>query len=282
MDKIGTIGKLKEVYNHLKGSEKRAAEYILKHGKEVIELSITELADRCSCSEATIFRVCKKIGCKGYQEFKIRIAHELIDPIENIHEDIEKNDNYITIMDKVFTSTIVSLQETMKINNVKSLEAASDLLQNANEINFFGMGISGAVALDSYVKFIRTGKRVSYQNDSHIQAMLASTMKKDDVIVAISNSGSNKELIENIKIAKENGAKVILISSKAKSPMAKYADVTLISYGREQYYKSEASETRIATLVLLDCLFVQLCLKDKDNYYESLGKVRDAIAHKRL
>lgn len=282
MDKVGIINKLKEVYTHLKGSEKRTAEYILKHGKDIIGLSITELAERCDCSEATIFRVCKKIGCKGYQEFKIRIAHELVDPIEDIHEDIEGDDNFITIMDKVFKSTIVSLQETMKVNNVKSLEAAADILEKADEINFFGMGISGAVALDSYVKFIRTGKRVAYETDSHIQSMIAATIKKDDAIIAISNSGSNKELIENIKIAKENGAKVIVLSSKTKSPLTKYADVTLITYGREQYYRSEASETRITTLVLLDCLFIQLCLKNREDYYNSLGKVRGAIAKKRL
>ncbi|MDV4149899.1 MurR/RpiR family transcriptional regulator [Clostridium sp. AL.422] len=282
MDKIGIINKLKEVYTQLKGSEKRTAEYILKNGKDIIGLSITELAERCDCSEATVFRVCQKIGCKGYQEFKIRIAHELIDPIENIHEDIEGDDNFITVMDKIFKSTIASLQETMKINNVKSLEEAADILEKANEINFWGMGISGAVALDSYVKFIRTGKRLSYQSDSHIQAMIASTIKKDEVVVAISNSGSNKELIENVKIAKGNGAKIILLSSKTKSPLTRYADVTLIAYGREQYYRSEASDTRISTLVLLDCLFVQLCLKDRDKYYESLGKVRNAIAYKRL
>ncbi len=282
MDKTGTIDKLKEVYNQLKGSEKRAAEYILKHGKEVIQLSITELADRCGCAEATIFRVCKKIGCKGYQEFKIRIAHELIDPIENIHEDIEDEDNSITVIDKVFKSTIFSLHETIKLNNIKTVEEAADILIKAKEINFFGMGISGALALDAYAKFIRTGKRVSHESDSHIQAMIASTVKKNDAIVAISNSGSNKELIENVKIAKDNGAKIILICSKSKSPLARLADVTLIAYGREQHFKSEASEARISTLVLLDCLFVQHCLKDRDNYYDSLGKVRDAIAQKRV
>lgn len=60
MVKSSVIANLKEIYGNLKGSERRVAEYIITHGKEIIQFSITELAERCNCGEATIFRCVKK------------------------------------------------------------------------------------------------------------------------------------------------------------------------------------------------------------------------------
>lgn len=282
MSKFSVIESVKSIYGNLKGSEQRVAEYIIKNGKEIIEFSITELAEKCNCAEATIFRVCKKMGCKGYQEFKIRIAQELIDPIENIHEDIKDHDNAVIIMEKVFKSTMVSLQETLKKNNGKTMEKAVELLANASRISFFGMGGSGALAMDAWHKFIRTGITCQYQCDSHLQVMAASMANDEDVIVAISNTGSNKELIENVALAKKNRAKVITICAISKSPLTKLADVKLISYGQQQKYKNEAAESRISALTLMDCLFIQVCLKRKESYYDSIEKVRNAIALKRV
>ena len=70
MSKFSVIESVKSIYGNLKGSEQRVAEYIIKNGKEIIEFSITELAEKCNCAEATIFRVCKKMGCKGTRNLK--------------------------------------------------------------------------------------------------------------------------------------------------------------------------------------------------------------------
>lgn len=282
MGKPNIIDNIREIYGNLKGAERRVAEYILVHGKEIIQFSITELAEKCDCGEATIFRVCQKLGCKGYQEFKIRIAQEFIDPIENIHDDIKDKDSAIIIMEKVFNSTMVSLQETLKQNNAKDMETAAQLLSEANKINFFGMGGSGALAMDAWHKFMRTGITCEYQCDTHLQVMASSMVKGNDAIVAISNTGSNKELIENVNVAKKGGAKIITLCSISKAPLTKLADVNLISYGQQQKYKNEAAESRISALTLIDCLFIQVCLKRKKSYYENIEKVRSGIALKRV
>jgi DNA-binding MurR/RpiR family transcriptional regulator len=143
------------------------------------------------------------------------------------------------------------------------------------------MGGSSALALDAYHKFIRIGKRCEYQSDAHFQAMFASLFGKEDCIIAFSNTGSNKELVENLKIAKNNGVNIISITSNSKSPISKISDIVLISFGRENNFKSEAMESRVSALSLIDCLFVGVCLRDKETYLENLGKIRSAIAQKR-
>ena len=53
------------------------ADYIIAHPSEVIEMPIAELAAQCEASQATVMRFCKKVGCTGFYQFKIRLAGEL-------------------------------------------------------------------------------------------------------------------------------------------------------------------------------------------------------------
>ncbi|MEA5009261.1 SIS domain-containing protein [Clostridium tyrobutyricum] len=66
--------------------------------------------------------------------------------------------------------------------------------------------------------------------------------KQDDVIMAFSNSDSNKELIDAIKIGIKNGVKVISITGNAKSPISKVSNIVLVSYGRKSSFRSEAMQ----------------------------------------
>lgn len=281
MNDIGGIERLRNIYSELKGAEKRVGEYILKNPTDIIHSSITELAENCKCGEATVFRLSKKLGFKGYQDLKIRIASEIVQPLVNIHEEIKENDDTLVLMQKVFNSTISSLNETLRINDSKDLDKAIGYIHKAKRIAFFGMGGSAAIALDAYHKFMRTGKYCVFHEDSHFQAMISSMYDENDCIIAVSNTGSNKDLVENLRIAKEKGVKIISVTSNYKSPILKVSDVVLVSYGKENLSKSEAMESRISALSLIDCLFVGTCLKDQDNYYKALGQIRKAIANKR-
>ena len=46
--------------------------YIMRHQDQVVEMKIRELADATHVSTTTILRFCKKIGCNGYSEFKLK------------------------------------------------------------------------------------------------------------------------------------------------------------------------------------------------------------------
>lgn len=277
----GVLDRIREVYTSLNSAEKKVAQYILENPNDIIHFSITELADSSSVSDATVFRLCQKLGYKGYQELKINLACSVVKPIENIHEEIKEDDDMYMIMHKVLRANMYSLEKTMKINKAEEIERAVRLILNAEQLMFFGMGGSGVLAQDAYHKFIRTGIKCTAHTDSHWQAMFSALAKENDVIVAFSNSGSNKELIESIKIGRENGVKVISITGNAKSPIAKVSDVVLVSYGKESMFRSEAMESRITALMLIDCLYIGVSLKRRDETLETLEKIRNGIAVKR-
>ncbi|KLU63263.1 putative HTH-type transcriptional regulator YbbH [Peptococcaceae bacterium CEB3] len=276
------LQRIRDIYSRLNTAERKAAQYILENPGDIIHYSITEVAENSSVSETTIFRLCNKLGYRGYQELKISLAGTLIEPIQNIHEEIKENDDMYIIMNKVFTSNQYSMKKTLDVNEAKTLAEAVKFMLKARQILFFGMGGSGAIAFDAYHKFIRTGIECSVHTDSHLQAMFAAMAKKNDVVMAISNSGSNKDLVEAIGLARKNEAKIIAITGNPRSPLTKVSDLVLVSFGQESMFRSEAMESRLSALMLIDCLYAGVALQRKEETLATLGKIREGIATKRF
>ena len=80
-------------------AEKKIAEYLLQHSGEIINISISELAEKCGCGDATIVRFSRRLGLSGYGELKLRIAGE-VNSSSAISSEIEKGDSCFTIFKK--------------------------------------------------------------------------------------------------------------------------------------------------------------------------------------
>ncbi|WP_445486779.1 MurR/RpiR family transcriptional regulator [Niallia sp. 03133] len=276
------IGKIRSYYARLSEKEKKIADYILQNPEEIIHCTINELAEDLNVADATVFRFCKRIGFKGYQAMKIALASEIIEPIQQIHEEINKDDNVKTVTEKVFHSNIRTLENTLQILNGASIQKAVDLLINAKRVEFYGTGGSAVIAMDAFHKFVRTGIKAFSFLDSHFQLMSASQLSETDIAVVISHSGTNKDTINILKTAKTNGAKTISITGYPKSPIAQNADVALFTSSEETEYRSEALSSRIAQLSLIDALYVNMMILNKEVANKSLDKIRTAISDTRM
>ncbi|MDQ0857415.1 MurR/RpiR family transcriptional regulator [Bacillus sp. V2I10] len=276
------LGSIRSHYARLSQKEKKIANYILENPKEIIHSTINEVADNLGVAEATVFRFCKRIDFKGYQAMKIALASEIMSPIQQILEEINENDNEKAVAEKVFHSNIRTLENTLQILDFSSIKKASGILTNANHVNFYGTGGSAIIAMDAYHKFIRTGISAYAFIDSHFQLMSASQLTDRDVAVVISHSGTNKDTIKVMNTAKKNGAKTIGITGFPKSPIGQNADVTLFTSSEETEYRSEALASRIGQLSLIDALYVNMMISNKDDAKKSLEKVRDAISETRV
>src|SRR5580693_10753700 len=102
VDVPGCFVRIEGTYASLRSAEQRVADFILKHPEELIYLTVTELAERTNTSESTVVRLCQKIGYKGYQEFKIMLARDLVGPTETIYEQISPSDSLPALKRKVF------------------------------------------------------------------------------------------------------------------------------------------------------------------------------------
>lgn len=276
------LGKIRSHYARFSEKEKQVADFILKNPESIIHSTINELADDLNVAEATVFRFCKRIGFKGYQAMKIALASEVMAPITQIHEEIKEDDNEKTVAEKIFKSNIQTLENTLQMLDYDSIQKAVHLLLNANRVEFYGTGGSSVIAMDAYHKFVRAGIKAFSFTDSHFQIMSASQLGPDDVAVVISHSGTNKDTINILNIAKKAGAKAIGITGFPKSPISQKVDVALFTSSEETEYRSEALASRIGQLSLIDALYVNMMILNKEEAQKSLERVREAISETRI
>ena len=91
-------------------SEKKIANYILENYMHVVDYNITDLAELTQTSDASIIRFCRTFGCRGYQDFKMRLAREVVPSYKQYNPNLEKDDTVDTICHKVFSASISALQ----------------------------------------------------------------------------------------------------------------------------------------------------------------------------
>jgi len=278
----GCLPRIRSIAEALTKAESKVAEYMLANPEKVIHLSITELAESAGSAEATIFRLCQKIGFKGYQRFKIALAGDLYTPAESICKEVDSGDSLNVVASKVFQSINEGLQDTLKIINESALEQAVNLIANARRIYAYGSGGSAVIANDIEHRFMRFGIPVRAYADAHMQISSAALLEPEDVIIAVSHTGSNRDLLDSVQMAKESGAKIIAITSHMKSPLSKIVHVSLIGTARETEYRSEAMASRLVHLAIVDVLYVGVLLRQQDRIIGNMQKIRQAIAVRRV
>jgi DNA-binding MurR/RpiR family transcriptional regulator len=261
--------------------ERRVADFILAAPREAVHPSIEELALRIGVSESTLFRFVRKIGYEGYQQFRIALATETIEPNARFYDAPVVSADGETALSVVFKTAISALELTMKGLDGHSLEQAAELIVGARSVLFLGLGGSGLVARDAYHKLIRTGIRGSAPEDFHLQLMAASQAGPEDVALIVSHTGANKDTLALANELKQAGTPIIAITTYPRSPLAKLVDFILVSATPSSPYASEAFSARIAQLAIVDSLYVEVIERRGETGVKNLEGMRAAIAKRR-
>lgn len=284
MRKVSILSSIHSNYNNLTNTEKKVADYVLENMKNVVYMSITDLADSCGVGESSIFRFCKSLSYKGYQEFKIALAHSITveNEIPQLTDHVTMSDSMEQVASKVLSNNISALNETYNLINFEDIEKAVQYIVNAERVLFFGVGSSLVTAWEAKNKFMRITNKTECSMDSHLQMMSAALMTERDVAVVISYSGSTKDTIELAKKAKERGATVISITRFTKSPLTNYSDVTLLCGANEGPLQGGSLSAKISQLYLLDMLYVEYFKRTHEESIVNKESTANAVSEKML
>jgi DNA-binding MurR/RpiR family transcriptional regulator len=143
-----------------------------------------------------------------------------------------------------------------------------------------GVGTSGPIVLDAGNKFMRLGLDVHCSVDAHLQMMAAALLAPEDVVLAISHSGSTRDPVETAKVAKEAGAKVICITNNSLSPLTRTADLVLVTASRETRFRQEAMASRLGQTSIIDSLFTLMAVSRPEKSLGNLAKIENVIVAK--
>lgn len=83
---INIFVELQNNLDKLSNYEQIIAKYILQHPQQVLSMNSKELSMKCAVSQATVYRLCDKLGISGFSELKIKISAYMDDYLKNNQE----------------------------------------------------------------------------------------------------------------------------------------------------------------------------------------------------
>jgi RpiR family transcriptional regulator, carbohydrate utilization regulator len=280
----GVLGRIRTQENRFFAAERRVADVVLAAPEEVVLMPISELAARANVAEGTVVRFCQAVGCRGYQALKISVAMELTQSNRVILDDVVPGDarRPAVVVGKVFHAGAQALEDTLGVLQEETFEAVVVSLMAARRIAVFAVGSSLPIALDATIRLMRIGAPVDIQFDSHMQLMRASILGPRDVGIGISHSGASRETVENLAVARSQGATTIAITGRRPSPLTAHADHVLLTVSAETRFREEAVSSRIAELSLIDAILVLWELRRSSSTLEALRTTSEALAARRV
>jgi len=161
------------------------------------------------------------------------------------------------------------------------LARAAKAMQIATKVDIYGIGGSSAIAFDAYHKLHRIGVNCVALSDSELMATSAVLLSSEDAALGISHTGSSRDVVEALRLAKESKATTMCITHNATSPITKVSDITLFTAARETAFSSDAMTSRLAQMSIVDTLYLAVALSQYDRSLALIQKSRQASASKR-
>ena len=246
---------IKENYDKIFSAEKKVAELILQNPQEAVNSNVAELAKRSGVSEATVVRMCHHLGYKGYYQFRLMLAKDIGRDAQQENEELESVPNSITKIFQEYANTLTAIGENINENDIK---ACVNMIKTCKQAHILAVGNTTPLSLYMGFRLGRLGVKCTYDIAPEYFLNHVNLADKEDIIIAISQSGSSRQVIQGMELGKEKGLKMIAITGYKQSPISELADYVLISNNRKEsfnYYKNYAHLNETAMIdALLELL----------------------------
>ena len=254
-------------YDSFFEQEKKIAGYILQNYKDVINMTIGDLADASGTSVATVSRFCRKCEVDGFHHLKIGLAKELVmgEKEVTVSNDISRKEIGQSLQN-ILANKIEEMRQTVSLFDEKQLETILNKIQHAGMVQFVAVGNTIPVALDGAYKLNEIGIPSMAGTIWETQLSFAMTLKKKDVQIAISNSGESKLVVKMVRAAKKNGCTTVGITNNPNSTIAKEVDYHIQTATREKLFMNEFCFSRVSAMTVIEILYLFLTVGQAQSY----------------
>jgi len=273
------VARIAERAPELRSAERKVAALILDDLTGASRASIGALADKADVSIATVTRFAKAVGCVDVRELKLRLAQAAAVGQRFLKREPDAVPDSLAA--RIFEEVQATLAQNQGALAAAPIAEAADALAAASMIYVFGMG-GGSTALADEMRFrlVRLGRPAASYQDGLLQRMVASTLSKEHVVVALSVTGQTPEMVDSCRLAREYGARVIALTAPA-SPLGALADWLIPVLAIETDFIYKPSSSRYAMLMALDLLVTELAVKQAGRSRELLRRMKHALdAHR--
>ena len=242
---------IREQYDHIFSAEKKVANFVLQNPQKTVECNVSELAKNSKVSDATVVRMCHHIGYTGYYQFRISLARDLGRQQYNSMNLPDSKDT-VEAMFGEFAKTMLAIGRRLDLEVIRG---CVELLKGCKQAHIMAVGNTSPLAQYMGFRLGRLGIKSTYNVAPEYFLNHVNLADEGDILIAISQSGTSRQVIQGMELGKEKGLKMIAITACGQTPVSDLADYVLLSAGIEEpfsYYKSYAhlNETAIIDALL--------------------------------
>ncbi len=263
----------------LSSAESRLAEVVLTRPEEVITMSMTALKGFASVSDPTIVRFCRRLGCAGYPEFKVRLAQGLAPKPPFEHQPITGADSVASSATKLLENSINAIRRFSDDLDPAALEAAADRLLLAKNVFLFALGLSETVAFDAEHKLFRLGVHCRLVLDAHRQTLITPALGADEAIMFFSHSGATRTLVNAAVAARGRGTATIALTAP-RSRLAQECDVVIALPRYEDSELYTPLTARLNHFLVVNMLVIAIGLRQKRAMPDNLAALEPWLTEK--
>ena len=269
---------------YMSAVERKISQTILSDPQGAARSSLGDLAELAKVSQGSVVNFANKFCGGGFSALKLEIVASLSGESKQPFSAIDDNDSLKDILKKTFHGITDALDNTSALNDEESLRKAAEMILKAKKVEIYGVFRSAVVATDLYYQIIQLSIPATFVGDVLTCALSASMLKEDSLVIAISSSGETQDVIDAVKLAKENKVPVICITAHKSSHLAKLSDVVLVAAPGGGSVSTNDNEIRMSQLAITDalCSYLRMRLDDdgRRGYFKfksilSMHNVRD-------
>lgn len=265
----------------LRPAEQRVADTVLADVNFAVHASNGDLARRAGVSEPTVTRFSRAVGCGGVRELKVKLAQSMVvgrnylDPPAHVDQQQARPALWRSVFEEI-RRAISAVEQQLQPEEV---DKAAEAIANCTRLVAFGVG-GGSTSAVAEVKhrFFRLGVAVANYSDPQLMRMIAATLDRNDVVLAVSTSGEVSEVIEAVAVAKRYGALVVAVT-KPGSRLAALADIPLLLHVPEVPNTLKPTASRYALLAAIDLLAASTAYRKPHEAHERMRRIKYALVN---
>ena len=212
---------------------------IIKNKTRISHMKIKDLADEAHVSTATILRFCKKLGCEGYSEFKLRYK-----------EYLQQTALLLTDSEETTVKGFLTRIDSKEFQD--SLNEAFSILKDSQRIILIGIGTSGILAQYGARFFSNVGRFSLYVDDPYLPIL--QDLSEDTVTIALSESGNTQQTINLAMQLKERGSLLLSITNHPGSTLDRISDYSITYHVPEILVNHTNITTQVPVVYILETL----------------------------
>lgn len=249
-------------------AERKVAEYILNNPENAAQISITELADLSGSSDATVIRMCKRLGFTGFYQMKICLSSELGYIHLMGHQQVPSDSMSNSEVLRLLARNIIALEDTINNSTVASVV---DLLRKSTHVYTIAAGNSIPCAIDFAFRLSRLGIQASCNAIIEHALNEISLGHAGETLVVFSHSGSSRQVVRALELARERQLHTVVLTHSAKNPAALMSDYCIMTYPVTPLFHHYGIASHLFESAMIDLLLYRIfCSADQQNLTNQL------------